>query len=69
MAGVSKVVYGSRTLVDLTSDTVAADSLTEGATAHTRSGDRVTGTVHVWTRMDKDANGDTRPYWVVGGDA
>lgn len=67
MAGVSKVVYGSRTLVDLTGDTVTPDRLASGATAHDKSGDRVTGTIRVWTKMAKDANGDTRPYWVVEG--
>lgn len=67
MAGVSKVVYGSRTLVDLTSDTVSADKMASGATAHAANGDQVTGTIRAWAKMGVDANGDTRPYWHVEG--
>lgn len=43
--GVSKVAYGSRTLIDLTSDTVSASALRKGATAHDASGNKVTGTL------------------------
>lgn len=43
--GVSKVAYGGRTLVDLTSDTVSASSLRKGYTAHDASGNEVTGTL------------------------
>ena len=42
---VSKVVYGSRAIIDLTADTVTADTLLAGATAHTASGERVDGAV------------------------
>lgn len=42
---VNKVVYGGSTLIDLTTDTVTADTLLNGATAHNRSGVSVTGTV------------------------
>ena len=42
---VSKVVYGNRAIIDLTADTVTADTLLAGATAHTASGDRVDGAV------------------------
>ncbi len=42
---VNKVVYAGNTLVDLTNDTVTADALAEGATAHTASGERVVGTM------------------------
>lgn len=42
--GVSKVVYGAKTIIDLTSDTVAADKLLEGITAHGKDGEPVTGT-------------------------
>ena len=41
---VSKVVYGGRTLVDLTADTVDAAHLAKGYTAHGASGEAVTGT-------------------------
>ena len=42
---VSKVVYGNRAIIDLTADTVTADTLLAGATAHTASGERVDGAV------------------------
>lgn len=42
--GVSKVVYGSTVLVDLTGDTVTAADLTLGRTAHGSDGELITGT-------------------------
>ena len=42
--GVSKVVYGDSTLIDLTSDTVTAQNLLAGATAHGANGEPITGT-------------------------
>lgn len=41
---VSKVVYNGSTLIDLTGDTVAADKLLEGYTAHDKAGAKITGT-------------------------
>ncbi|MDD3204141.1 MAG: hypothetical protein PHS74_00170 [Lachnospiraceae bacterium] len=41
---VNKVIYGGKTLIDLTSDTVTANTLQKGYTAHTKSGAIVTGT-------------------------
>lgn len=41
---VSKVVLGSETLIDLTSDTVTADKLAYGIKAHDKSGAQITGT-------------------------
>ena len=41
---INKVVYGNDTLVDLTEDSVSANNLLEGETAHDRSGNPVTGT-------------------------
>lgn len=41
---VSKVVLGSETLIDLTSDTVTADKLAYGVKAHDKSGAQITGT-------------------------
>ena len=41
---ISKVVYAGETLVDLTSDTVTANALKEGYTAHDKAGNPVTGT-------------------------
>lgn len=41
---VNKVVFGNEVKMDLTNDTVSADNLLEGETAHDRSGTPVTGT-------------------------
>ena len=41
--GINKVVYGGKTLIDLTGDTVTADKLLEGVTAHGKDGEVVTG--------------------------
>ncbi len=43
MAKVSKVIYGGQTLIDLTNDTVVADKLLTGYTAHGADGEVVTG--------------------------
>lgn len=43
MAKPSKVIYGNQVIIDLTSDTVAADKLLEGYTAHGRDGEIITG--------------------------
>lgn len=44
---VNKVVLGNETLIDLTSDTVTANSLLSGATAHDASGEQIQGAVVV----------------------
>ena len=41
---VNKVIFGSETLIDLTNDTVQADKLAQGFTAHDKSGAIITGT-------------------------
>lgn len=41
---VSKVVYGGKTLMDLTGDTITADKLLAGVTAHGKDGAPITGT-------------------------
>ena len=43
MSAISKVVYGNTTLIDLTTDTVAADKLLKNYTAHGRDGELITG--------------------------
>ena len=40
---VNKVVYGNRTLIDITSDTVTKDKILSGFTAHDKSGAIITG--------------------------
>lgn len=42
--GVSKVIYGGNTLIDLTADSVKADKLLEGYTAHGADGEKIEGT-------------------------
>lgn len=41
---INKVVYGGNTLIDLTGDTVTAEQLAKGVTAHDKSGAVITGT-------------------------
>lgn len=41
----SKIIYGDEVLIDLTGDTVTAETLAEGATAHDKAGNAITGTM------------------------
>lgn len=41
---ISKVIYGGETLIDLTADSVAADKLLKGYTAHGADGEKISGT-------------------------
>ena len=43
MSKISKVIYGGQTLIDLTGDTVTADKLLVGSTAHGADGELVNG--------------------------
>lgn len=56
---ISKVVYGTTTLVDLTADTVAAGVMLKGYTAHDKAGNAVTGNIATKTSSDLAANGAT----------
>ena len=66
---INKVVYDGDTLVDLTSDTVTPETLSEGVTAHNAAGEQIVGTMtgggsdeewigdgntHVWVHIDKN---------------
>ena len=42
---VNKVVLGENTLIDLTADTVSADKLSKGITAHNMAGEPIVGTM------------------------
>ena len=53
---VNKVVYGTTVLVDLTKDTVTADKLLKGATAHDASGEPITGTMEPGSGGSSDNN-------------
>ena len=50
----SKVIYGGRTLIDLTADTVKAEHLMAGYTAHGADGELITGT-NDWDSNTQDA--------------
>lgn len=41
---INKIVYGSDVLLDLTADTVTADKLAKGITAHNMAGEQIEGT-------------------------
>ena len=53
---VNKVVYGTTVLVDLTEDTVTADKLLKGATAHDAAGEPITGTLEAGSGGSSDNN-------------
>ena len=42
---ISKVIFGSNTLIDLTSDTVSADNLVNGYIAHNAAGEQINGSL------------------------
>ena len=50
----SKVIFNGEVLIDLTADTVTADKLLEGATAHGKDGAPITGTCD-WDAATGDA--------------
>lgn len=52
---VNKVVYGGKTLIDLTADTITAEDLIAGVTAHDKSGASIVGT----DTRDSDTSKDT----------
>lgn len=56
----NKVDADGRTLIDLTSDTVTADTLVSGRTAHLASGERVTGTFEPVTGVKGNAESTYR---------
>ena len=41
--GNSKIIYGGQVLIDLTADTVSADKMLKGTTAHDKAGNSITG--------------------------
>lgn len=45
MSNINKVVYGNITLIDITEDTVTANKMISGITAHDKSGSTITGTM------------------------
>ena len=57
--GVSKVIYGDDTLIDISEDTVAANNLLSGVTAHDSSGTQITGNVIIPTDFVPASTGGT----------
>lgn len=54
---VNKVIYGTTVLVDLTKDSVTADALVEGKTAHGADGEPIAGT-NPYAKAETDATVD-----------
>lgn len=64
MMGINKVVLNDTTKLDLTADTVTADTLANGVTAHNAAGDIITGTFNPVTSF----NGRTGAVTSQSGD-
>lgn len=60
---VNKVQYGNQTLIDLTSDTVTADKILAGYTAHIATGAVVTGTC-TGVQIPVPVSG-TNSFWIA----
>lgn len=50
----NKIVYGSRTLIDLTEDTVSSEKLLKGYTAHDKTGSLIVGTAPEYVMIDQN---------------
>ena len=64
---VSKVVYGGNTLIDLTGDTVAADKLLSGYTAHDAAGNAITGTASSGGGLPAEIMAVDTPVMIAAG--
>ena len=60
----NKVIYDGNVLIDLTNDTVTANTLLSGATAHDRGGNSISGNVSFVTYY----TGTTAPSSSLGND-
>ena len=56
---VKKIEFDGKTLIDLTQDTVTADSMLDGVTAHNNEGDMITGNIPTKTAVDLTVDGKT----------
>lgn len=68
----NKVVYGNKTLIDLTSDTVTEEVLIGGYTAHKADGTIITGTAFAdypdeWNFYDELQDSDGKPIYDNSG--
>lgn len=59
MPDTNKVILGDEVLIDLTSDTVSADNMLQGTTAHDASGRSITGAVVV-APIDKEMSSSSK---------
>ena len=57
--GVSKINYGTKTVMDLSKDTVTASKLLKGITAHDKNGDKITGTYEAGSSGGTDTSDAT----------
>lgn len=67
----NKVIYYGQNLIDLTADTVTADKLFKGVTAHAASGSVITGTAEVTVTTSSGETGIVIPagLFTVGTDS
>lgn len=65
--GISKVIYGSTTLIDLTADSIVANALLNGYTAHGADGNAITGNC-TFDADTSDANA-TQSTLLIGSSA
>ena len=56
---VKKIEFDGKTLIDLTKDTVTAESMLNEVTAHNNEGDIITGNIPTKTAANLTANGKT----------
>ena len=59
----NKVIYGNQVLIDLTNDTVTADKILAGYTAHNAAGAAITGTC-TGVQIPVPASG-TNSFWIA----
>ena len=64
---VNKVQYGNKVLIDISNDTVAANKMLSGITAHDKSGASITGNIPIRSNMDITTSYDSAGgYQLVG---
>lgn len=59
----NKIIYGNQTLIDLTQDTITADKLLAGYTAHDATGATITGTCN-GVQISVPTSG-TNSFWIA----
>lgn len=69
---VNKVIYGDKTLIDLSNDTISANKLLSGETAHDKGGNIITGILtaqryHIGTDAPPPTLGDDGDVYLRTG--